>query len=240
MHYENSYFEFMKNNKPILDWLINTAKDVYDNDISNINSKTDYSIQETKSTHIQDIAVRRVIQRMNLEFKGQELIQIRGKDSRGYMLNPGKIPFYKPEFILKPERNGWWDKDSIEDFWQSNKIILLERHYLNILLDDEVLNCPKKKYSVDEKELTSLELHWCTIECEDPSIYGIGRINNEEYYICIRNKLDTPEYMSRGKYFSDLIKYWKYFDLIIRASKQLPRYTIKKIRKYCNELIYLN
>lgn len=28
-----------------------------------------------------------------------------------------------PEMIVKPHLSGWWNEDSIEDFYQSNKVL---------------------------------------------------------------------------------------------------------------------
>jgi hypothetical protein len=123
--YEDAYLKFLEQNTPLLDWVINTAKDVYDLSISNIDSGLDYNIQEDKYTHLQDIAVRRAILRLGCEFKGDKLIQIRGNDSEGYVLNPGQVPFHLPDMIVKPSLKGWWKEDSVEDFYQSNKIIII-------------------------------------------------------------------------------------------------------------------
>jgi len=125
-HYEDAYFIYFQNNPEILESLINTAADVYDTAPSNRNSGTDYAIQETPEIgrHLQDIAIRRVLKRLGKEFRGSELIQIRGKKTKGYCLNPGLVPFHKPE-LISVAMKGWWRPATIEVFFQSTKVIVL-------------------------------------------------------------------------------------------------------------------
>ncbi|MFW9922131.1 MAG: peptidyl-tRNA hydrolase [Candidatus Thorarchaeota archaeon] len=125
-YFEESYLYFFRKNPEILDWLVLTAKEIYDTDISNIHSCCDYSIQETEAAHYHDIAIRRVIKKLGKEFKGDKYLQIRGTDSEGYILSTGLIPFIKPELILLPQIKGWWEKNSIEAFWQSNKVLAVK------------------------------------------------------------------------------------------------------------------
>ena len=61
--YEDAYWVFLRDNPEQLDWLCNTASEVYDNAKTNLQSGLDYSIQEAESTHLQDIAIRRSILR---------------------------------------------------------------------------------------------------------------------------------------------------------------------------------
>ncbi len=123
VHFENSYFEFLKNNKEILEWLVTYAADVYDTNPSNIDSGLDYTIQETQAVHLHDIAIRSALKKLDKEFKGKQLLEIRGENSEGFILSTGQVTFYKPKLILKPQLKGWWNKDSIESYWQSNKIL---------------------------------------------------------------------------------------------------------------------
>ncbi len=125
--YEDAYYEFFKSNIGLLNWLLMNASDVYDTNVSNVNSKIDYNIQETDNAHIHDIAIRRVVLRLGKTFKGDHLVHIRGENSEGYELNPGKIPFHLQDFIYKPRLKGWWNVNSIEDFFQSNKLLQLKK-----------------------------------------------------------------------------------------------------------------
>jgi peptidyl-tRNA hydrolase len=126
IHFENSYLHYFQNNPEILDWLISCAQEIFDTNPSNVDSGLDYSIQETDAVHLHDIAIRRVLQKLNKSFQGNTLLQIRGENSEGFILSPGQVPFYKPELILKPELKGWWQKKSIESFWQSNKVLAVK------------------------------------------------------------------------------------------------------------------
>jgi PTH2 family peptidyl-tRNA hydrolase len=133
IHFENSYQKFFEDNPEILEWLLQTAKDIYDNQESNIDSGIDYSIQETEDVHLHDIAIRRVLQKMGKEFQGDLLLQIRGQNSDGYILSPGQVPFYAPKLILKKQLKGFWMKNSIESFWQSNKVLAVKTNRLEQL-----------------------------------------------------------------------------------------------------------
>ncbi len=122
---EEGYNQFFKKNTELLDWLILTAQDIYDTAPSNIDSKFDYSIQETETAHLNDIAIRRVIKRLGKEFQGSKLLQIHGEDSEGFVLTTGQVPFHKLDLIYSPQIKGWWNKNSIEAFWQSNKVLVV-------------------------------------------------------------------------------------------------------------------
>ncbi len=123
--YEDSYYLSLKENPEFVHELITTAKEVFDNAESNIHSELDYSIQENNSNHYQDISVRRVLFRLGCKFRGKELIQIRhnSKSVIGQLLSPGTILFHQIPSITKPHKRGWWEDDTVECFWQSNKVL---------------------------------------------------------------------------------------------------------------------
>jgi hypothetical protein len=131
--YEDAYYEFLKSRRDILDWLINTASNVYDTAESNIEAKFDYNYQETRSSHIHDIAIRRSVMRLGKCFKGDRLVHIRSKDTEGYILSPMNVPFHLPEMIFKgeikdyPGIGEWWIEKGIpysaEEFYQQNKLL---------------------------------------------------------------------------------------------------------------------
>jgi len=126
MLYEVSYFIkiYEENNawrKTFLKY-----RECYDNAISNIKSGLDYEIQESSSNHYQDISVRRVMFSLGLHFGNTSLplMQIRHKSTDdGYLLSPGYMKFHLPYLIEKSDSTGWWEPDSVESFWQSNKFI---------------------------------------------------------------------------------------------------------------------
>ena len=67
--------------------------------------------------------MRRCLMRLGTWFRGDHLVEIRGRDSEGFRLNPGQIPFHLPEMIVQPEQTGWWEPGSVESFWQANKVL---------------------------------------------------------------------------------------------------------------------
>lgn len=123
--YEESYLWALSKSPSDID-LICSYGECYDNAKSNIESGLDYSKQEAYSTHIQDIAVRNVLRRLDRWFTGpaDKLLQIRSKDSEGYRFGPGNVPFAWPTGIQQPSMCPTWaSPGSVEDFWQSNKML---------------------------------------------------------------------------------------------------------------------
>lgn len=122
--YEDAYFIDSFRKEGLWTELCSKAKNVYDIEEKDIESGFDYRIQSGPATHIQDISIRRVVFRRGWGFKGNDLMQIRG--SNNYFsknLNPGKVIFHLLDKIIQPHLEGWWDKNSAEDFYQSNKIL---------------------------------------------------------------------------------------------------------------------
>jgi hypothetical protein len=191
-YYEDGYFHFLQQNSDVLEWLVNTASDVYDIDPSNVNSRLDYNIQECNATHLQDISVRRVLQRLGKKFAGDHLVQIRGHESEGYVLNPGRVPFHQPELILHSDNKGnWWEPDSIEAFYQHNKVLLVDPGKLVVTPEIE---CPDGKLIYSRDKSTSYK------PLEDPhflqAIKGkvVRRMAHEqEEYKFLRNQ-ETKSY----------------------------------------------
>ena len=130
--YEDGYYEFLKREKEKLEWLVNNASDVYDTAPSNVESGLDYNIQETNNNHLHDIAIRRSVARLGEQFRGNKLVRVRWKDSDGYVLSPGIVPFHLPKLIVPGEiksysgKTPWWNTGTIEDFYQRNKILQIK------------------------------------------------------------------------------------------------------------------
>ncbi len=130
--YEEAYYQFLKNNPSILKRLVSEASDVYDDAPSNVNSKFDYTKQETERTHVQDIAIRRVVLRLGETFRGIEPIQIRHTQSKhplGLILSPGKVPLHNVSLIEQPALTGWWDENTVEALYQSNKFLQIKKEF---------------------------------------------------------------------------------------------------------------
>lgn len=61
--YEDGYYEFLKSNPDVLDWLVKTASDVYDTAPTNVKAGFSYKHQETQNNHLHDVAIRRAVLR---------------------------------------------------------------------------------------------------------------------------------------------------------------------------------
>lgn len=127
LYYEESYFQYFSTHPGDLDFICSFAECI-DNAPTNIGSGCNYSKQEAKATHIQDIAVRNILRRFGRKFLGgrtpKDILVIHSDDSNGYRFGPGNIAFYEPGYIIQPSLVPKWAKiGSIEDFWQSNKFI---------------------------------------------------------------------------------------------------------------------
>lgn len=127
--YEDGYYEFFKNHDETLEWLVSTASDVYDTAPSNVEAGFDYFVQETPNNHVHDVAIRRAVARLGAWFGGDHLMHVRWKDSEGFRINPGVVAFHRPDLIVPGEINDyggkgiWWHPDTIEDFYQRNKVL---------------------------------------------------------------------------------------------------------------------
>lgn len=121
--YEDAYAAWFARHPEVLAELAASASDVYDDAFTNVESGLNYTHQESDRTHLQDVAVRRVMVRNGLAFTGDRLVQVRGDsaDPVGASLSPGRVPFHRPEWIPSPPLSGWWAPGSIEDFYQSAK-----------------------------------------------------------------------------------------------------------------------
>jgi hypothetical protein len=203
--YEESYYHFIKNNPEVKDWLVNTASEVYDIQCSNIKSGLDYNNQECEATHLQDISVRRVLTRLKLEeegksiedklpeleiFHGDHPVQIRGRNTEGFVLNPGEVPFHLPEEILEGKR-GWWKKGSVEEWYQNNKVLLVNPERLRLKLSmfstDEIILQESGKASYQTKgNIDQLETNLQFLSTKDAR----KRFNQELQFLEVR---DAPK-----------------------------------------------
>jgi hypothetical protein len=131
-HYERSYDVFLDEHPDILDRLAGFA-DVYDDAETNVGSGLDYAIQETAHTHIQDIAIRRCMNKRGRIFEGEELVQIRdevGTHELSMTLSPGRVPFHDPSLIrerAEADPGMWWEVGSVEDWYQANKTLRVRK-----------------------------------------------------------------------------------------------------------------
>lgn len=126
-HVETSYHSWFGRHPELLEWLCTAARDVIQSSTSNVQSGSDYLIQERKQEHVFDIAIRRVIRAMDCEFQGDRLVQIAGRKCEQLLLNPGRVPFHRTDLIAQPVLKGWWLPDSVACFWQSNRVLQVRR-----------------------------------------------------------------------------------------------------------------
>ena len=138
--YEQAYFAYSKSHDRRWRRLARRARDIYDKDrLNDPRSGLDYQIQRSPADHIQDIAIRRVFARAGFVWLGKKLIRIRRHESRrmrrardgedldyGYHFSPGKVPFHRPNLILEPHLEGWWDRNTVEDWYQSNRVLVVK------------------------------------------------------------------------------------------------------------------
>jgi hypothetical protein len=127
--YEDAYYAFLIDNPEVLEELLAVASEVYDDQTSNVESGYDYRIQETDRTHVQDVAIRRAVLRLGRQFAGETLLQVRdslGSHPLSTTLSPGRVPFHRPDLLVQPEIEGWWNPGSVESFYQSNKFVQID------------------------------------------------------------------------------------------------------------------
>lgn len=125
LYYETAYLNYFADHPEDLDFICSFGECI-DNAPTNVRSGLDYLKQEAFSTHIQDIAIRNVLDVFGRKFEGpsDKILVIRSKDSDGYKFGPGNIPFHEPGLITQPSlAPRWANPGSVEDFWQSNKWI---------------------------------------------------------------------------------------------------------------------
>ena len=127
--YERSYEIHFLGNRVIWNDLLRSASEVWVEETADIESGVDYAIQKAKAAHYEDIAIRRVLRDWGKSFTGKESIRVRGDSQHlcGKLLSSQYVSFVAPAFIEEPRLEGWWKRNSVEDFWQSNKIILVKK-----------------------------------------------------------------------------------------------------------------
>ena len=128
--YEHCYEAHFLNpdNRYLWNRMIKTAKDVWMELESDVESGMDYSIQKAPANHYEDVAIRIILKKYGLSFKGDKLMRIRADsdDTIGIALSSIHVPFVHPQYIEPdfPEIY-WWNrhKGSLEHFWHNNKVL---------------------------------------------------------------------------------------------------------------------
>jgi len=114
--------------------LIDKSKEVWTEQWSDLESGTNYYLQNALAAHYEDVAIRRILHKYDLKFKGKNLTRIRADsdDLVGRVLSSIHIKFIYPEYIEDTidDQFHWWDrhKGSLECFWHLNKILQIKVH----------------------------------------------------------------------------------------------------------------
>lgn len=134
--YDDAYYQYLVSRPNALADIV-TFAECYDHNHTNIWTGLEHDPVATPR-HIQDVSVRRALVRMgtyfsgfrgsNAEYKEEELLHIRGEGTNGNWLMPGNIPFHKRHLILPTDQVEnfpvWANPESVEGFWQANKVII--------------------------------------------------------------------------------------------------------------------
>ncbi|MCU0679424.1 MAG: hypothetical protein MUC28_03195 [Planctomycetes bacterium] len=138
--YGQAYFEYFKMRPELMEYLVKIASDIYDDDPTNVEAGTDYSVRGEVKTHIHDTAIRQCVNRLGLKFTGKLLLQIStqaGEHPLSFALSPGQVPFHKKEYLSSPDnleevtRDAWWLPGSVEDFYQRAKRLCVKKEVLD-------------------------------------------------------------------------------------------------------------
>lgn len=138
--YINGYVEYFKQNPSEAKYLTENFSFAYDKDLITKKEAFDlYALYQKpgKANQFHHVALNIALEnKLDMSFKGNEPIKVRmGKPSvpveewpLGWKWSPGNIPSTQPENI--PDvifDNSWWEKDSIEDFYQSCKALQVKK-----------------------------------------------------------------------------------------------------------------
>lgn len=108
--------------------LFREASEVWTEEVTDVDSGLDYSIQKSPAVHYEDMAIRRIMKEYGHEFRGNKLIRIRADSDNpiGVALSSIHVPFCFPQYFEAPfPEIVWWNrhKGSLEYFWHTNKIL---------------------------------------------------------------------------------------------------------------------
>lgn len=160
--YSEAYYQFLKRNPIIRQWIQIKAREVIDYSQTNIASGVDLCEQEAAAIHLQDISVRRSLIRLEQEegdlsagkmwrsgpdiFRGNKIVQLRDRNrcpwqthsikyEKGLVLNSGKVLFHRPEQLIgQYKKDSWWQENSVEDYYQRNRVLLVRPESLKLSL----------------------------------------------------------------------------------------------------------
>ncbi len=126
---ENAYLGDSYNRENIWRELLKDAKNIYILEPNEIMSRRDYKYS-LEEINFHDIAIKNVLKKRGFNFQGKKLIQIdyqSKQDYWSYNFDPGKVPFNEAIRIKNPQLKGYWDKNSIKAWYESNQIIQIKK-----------------------------------------------------------------------------------------------------------------
>lgn len=126
--FTEAYKNFFRDNPDKARLITQNYRDVYDTAETNVESGLDFNIQEKPELgdHLHDIAIRRALKSLGIEFSGENLLHVRGKDTEGHEFSPGIVKFSVPGISFYSFSNGWWQSGTIEDFYQGTRHVFVK------------------------------------------------------------------------------------------------------------------
>ncbi len=137
--YIEGYTEYFRQHLDEAKYLTDNYSFAYDKEIITKEEAFDpYALYQKpgKANQFHHVALNIALEKvLDMPFTGKEAIKVRaGKPNTpieewpvGWKWHPGRIPCIHPEEIYNGEfPNQWWEKGSIEDFYQSNKVLQIK------------------------------------------------------------------------------------------------------------------
>jgi hypothetical protein len=138
-HYVESYGDYFEHHLDEALYLTSCFSYAYDKDLISKEEAFDPFFLYNKPgrpNQFHNVALNFALEYLHgLEFKGREPIQVcEGKPGTdpntwpaGWRWSPGRIPAVHPELIPKDSLSSWWQPGSIEDLYQSAKILQIKK-----------------------------------------------------------------------------------------------------------------
>ena len=135
--YVPGYEDYFLNHQDEAVFIANNFSYGYDKDkISKLQAFDIYELynKEGVANQFHHVAFNLAITNLGLSFKGKTPVQVRegkpgtpnNQQPNGFLWSPGRIPCTISCLIPEPHISGWWNNDSIEDFYQSTKVLQIK------------------------------------------------------------------------------------------------------------------
>lgn len=110
----------------------------YDKDLISLSQAFDiYALYNVPNrvNQFHHVAFNMALLNLGYFFKGSESVQVRegkpgiqdSEQPNGFLWSPGRIECTVSHLIPEPRIKGWWNPNSIEDFYQSTKILQIKK-----------------------------------------------------------------------------------------------------------------